>query len=247
MSNKAEINDFDPGAIADALNSLPFKISADDCVKLSGYIDLLKKWNHRYKFTKFESTSEILNKLIIPSIYLGCLIEPDTTLLDIGSGPGIPGIPVKLSLPEIKLTIIESNIKAVEFLSEVKTQIKINSLNTVYGRAEDHARDSELKGMFDTVIVRAFAPVPVVVEVASAFLKLDGILIIQCAGDISSTLASENKSSLKVGMRFDRVGSLKPGFENIAPIFFSIFVKVGEIPPEYPRTWKRIKNAPLWK
>jgi 16S rRNA (guanine527-N7)-methyltransferase len=246
MSNKAENIESDSGTIADALAPLPFVISAEDCRNFTQYIDLFKKWNHRYKFTKFGSTDEILNKLIVPSIYLGCLIKPDATLLDIGSGPGIPGIPVKLSLPNVKLIIIESEVKAVEFLSEVKASLKIDTLKIVHGRAEDHARDFGLTGIFDTAIVRAFAPVPVVVEIASAFLKPEGILLIQCAGDISTSLVSENKSSLKVGMMFDRVGSLKPGIESIKPIYFSMYVKVGETPVDYPRTWKRIKKSPLW-
>ena len=238
-------NRTDPFMLIDP-SILPLALPDTSLENLGNYVSLFEKWNDRFSFSKFNSYTDILDHLIKPSLSLAHLVDPDTHLLDIGSGPGIPGIPIKLARPELDLTIIESSSKALEFLTEVKNSLNISGLTIISGRAETLAHDPLLRNQFDTVIVRAFAPIPIVVEISAAFLKISGKLIIQSAGEISSGLELRNKQSMKVGLRFNRVGSLGPAIDGSIPVYFAIFTKVIDTPSEFPRAWNRIKKAPLW-
>jgi 16S rRNA (guanine527-N7)-methyltransferase len=171
-------NDLDTDFIRQAVDSLPFDPDPDFVNNIVAYIGYFKSWNDKLKFSKYKSSLEIFRKLIMPSLSLSCLIEPDSSLLDIGSGPGIPGVPIKLVRSGVDLTIIESSKKALEFLSFVNTEISHKAIKIKPGRAEILAHDPDLRGKFKTSILRAFAPIPVVIEIASAYLQIDGRVII---------------------------------------------------------------------
>jgi 16S rRNA (guanine527-N7)-methyltransferase len=244
IENSFDLND---EQLRSTIESLPFDLDPEAINKLLAYIGLFISWNDKLNFSRFKTPTKIFSKLILPSLCLASLVGPQGSLLDIGSGPGIPGIPIKIVHKKIDLTIIESSRKALEFLSFVNYKVLDKAVLIKSGRAENLAHEPELREKYLAVVVRALAPIPIVLELASPFLLIDGDLFIHSSFEQSEEdLDYTNVLALNVGMEY-RYGSSIGEFVNIEPIHFIKYRKVANTPDIYPRSWKRIKNAPLWK
>lgn len=224
------------------LAPLPFDLDKSSLDQLARYIILFGKWNVRYNFSRSVSTEEIITDLIVPSLLFGLLMDHQASAVDLGTGPGIPGIPIKILFPDLKLTLIESSGRLLEFLRSVRDEIDLPDLTIEDGRAEDLAHNPHMRGRFDFAIARSFAPLPVVAETASGFLRPGGHLIVQCSGDTSSDIPP----STDPGIVFNRIGAVLPGIPDFHPLFFIRFLQISRAPEEYPRGWKKMKNQLLW-
>lgn len=249
MAPTAEINsDLNGDSLRIAIESLPFDPDPNAIKNLTAYIALFKSWNDKLNFSRYKSPTNILDKLILPSLCLACLVGTDGSLLDIGSGPGIPGVPIKLVHSGIDLTIIESSKKALEFLAFVNNEILGKAALIKPGRAEVLAHEPTLREKYRAAVVRAIAPIPIVLEIASPFLHIDGQLLIHSSLEQSEDdLVYKNDHALIVGMELDRIGAMKPEFIDIEPVHFIQYRKIADTPDIYPRSWARIKSDPLWK
>lgn len=247
MPGRLKRTNSDISEFLDDLTSLPVELDEQAKSSLVKYIHLFAKWNERLNFSQSKTAIEILTNLVVPSMYFSILVKPDLNLLDLGSGPGIPGIPIKLVLPDLSLSIIEANQKCCEFLKTVKSDLNINKFDIFEGRAEEIAHNSDLRASFDAVIARSFSSLPVLLETASPFIKTGGTLIIQCSKKESSLLHKKNERSITVGATFQSVGAFEPESEEFEPVYYSLFLKVSETPDIYPRSWNKMKNRPLWR
>lgn len=246
MPGRLKGTNSDISKLLDDLTSLPVELDERVKSSLVKYINLFARWNERLNFSQSKTATEILTNLIVPSMCFSILVKPDLNLLDLGSGPGIPGIPLKLVLPDLTLSIIEVNQKCCEFLKTVKSDLNINKLDIIEGRAEEIAHSSDLRASFDAVIARSFSSLPVLLETASPFIKTGGTLIIQCSKKESSLLHKKNENSIIVGATFQSVGAFEPESEEFEPVYYTLFKKVTETPDIYPRSWNKMKSKPLW-
>ena len=130
-------------------------------------------------FLRIPTKSDLLKYLVIPSLAL-CAILPDSCdAIDLGSGPGIPGLIIAIAGPEIRMTCLDSRSASTEFVLAMNRALKIPNLKTLEGRAESLAHDPDFRESFDLALARSFAPMPITVEIASGFLKLGGQAIIE--------------------------------------------------------------------
>lgn len=140
------------------------------------YLELLRAWNRTHHLSSYQTPSEIVHKLFIDSLLFLPLLPPrPIRLVDIGAGPGIPGIPLRLVDSRIALTLVESRRKPVSFLSAVKRELGLGDMEVVHGRAG--AETAEYKGQYDCVVMRGVALEPELLSAARSYLRPDGRIV----------------------------------------------------------------------
>ena len=139
---------------------------------LLDFCELIKRSNKLYNLTSIVETKEMLSKHILDSLSIKHLIK-GKNILDIGSGAGLPGIPLAVTSPDKKFLLLDSNNKKIIFLNHVKISLDIENVNLLHKRVEDLSHDS----VFDTVICRSFASLRKIFANAEKHLKKNGIVV----------------------------------------------------------------------
>ena len=140
------------------------------------YALLLEEWNQKINLTAITDFQEVVHKHFLDSVYPFTLLKADTdiTLLDVGSGAGFPGIPLKILFPELNITLLDSLNKRILFLNEVIQQLHLTHIRAIHGRAEDFAKQMDYREQFDLVTARAVAPMRILAEYCLPFVRLGG-------------------------------------------------------------------------
>ena len=145
------------------------------------YYELLIDWNQRMNLTTITDRDEVVQKHFIDSVLL--LTKYDKTefenknIIDVGTGAGFPGIPLKIVYPEIDFVLVDSLNKRVKFLKDVKEALGLEGLEALHGRAEDLARDKSLRAAFDLCVSRAVANLSVLSEYCVPFVRTNGYFV----------------------------------------------------------------------
>ena len=145
------------------------------------YYELLIDWNQRMNLTTITDRDEVVQKHFIDSVLL--LTKYDKTefenknIIDVGTGAGFPGIPLKIVYPEIDFVLVDSLNKRVKFLKDVKKALGLEGLEALHGRAEDLARDKSLRAAFDLCVSRAVANLSVLSEYCVPFVRTNGYFV----------------------------------------------------------------------
>lgn len=142
----------------------------------SRYLALLRQWNRVYSFTSYRDPARIVDRLFLDSmLFLPFVAAGAGRLLDLGSGAGIPGVPLKIVAPALSLTLIEARRKRTSFLATLVRELKLEGVQVLRGRAESLIEEfPSLEGGFDAVVSRAFGPLELVAPLALRFLRPGG-------------------------------------------------------------------------
>jgi 16S rRNA (guanine527-N7)-methyltransferase len=142
------------------------------------YLDLLLRWNRTHRMTA-STVAAVVRDLFIDSLLFLPLLPPrPLAVVDIGAGPGIPGVPLRLADPQIRLTLVESRRKRVSFLRAVQRELDLDDVVVLEGRAEELVqRTPDLSGAFDIVVARAVGPADTLLPVALKYLKVGGLFV----------------------------------------------------------------------
>ncbi|HUQ53028.1 MAG TPA: 16S rRNA (guanine(527)-N(7))-methyltransferase RsmG [Gammaproteobacteria bacterium] len=135
------------------LGALGFAMTAAQGAALAAFVELLLKWNKVYNLTGVRGADEVVDRHLVESFALRALLK-GTNVADVGSGGGLPGVPLAIVEPERQFTLIESRAKRVHFLRHVVAELKLANTDVAHGRAED----LPVSRPFDTVLARAVAP-----------------------------------------------------------------------------------------
>ncbi|HSL51703.1 MAG TPA: 16S rRNA (guanine(527)-N(7))-methyltransferase RsmG [Candidatus Deferrimicrobiaceae bacterium] len=143
------------------------------------YLDLLLRWNRTHRMTALDSPAAVVRDLFIDSLLFLPLLPPrPLAVVDIGAGAGIPGVPLRLADPQIRLTLVESRRKRVSFLRAVQRELELDDVVVQEGRAEELVqRAPDLSGAFDVVVARAVGPADTLLPVALKYLKVGGLFV----------------------------------------------------------------------
>ncbi len=209
------------------------------------YKDLLIEWNEKMNLTAITEPSEIATKHFLDSLYGLKFIQNAKTLIDVGTGAGFPGVPLKIARPELSLTLLDSLNKRLNFLSEVTDKLNLSDVCCIHSRAEDGAKaTSSLRESFDIATSRAVANLSVLAEYCLPYVKLGGVFLAYKGGEVYDELAgAENAIELLGG---ETTGVFKYTIPK-TDITHSIVVikKVRSTPPQYPRLQGKIQKKPL--
>ncbi|MBQ1461029.1 MAG: 16S rRNA (guanine(527)-N(7))-methyltransferase RsmG [Selenomonas sp.] len=154
-------------------------LSETQIAQYNRYFELLIEWNEKINLTAITAPKDVAIKHIIDSItaYDAALFQAGTTVIDVGTGAGFPGLPLKIFCPEIKLTLMDSLNKRIKFLQTVVEELGLKDVECVHARAEEGARNKKYRESFDIAVSRAVARLPVLCEYCLPFVKKGGHFI----------------------------------------------------------------------
>ena len=138
------------------------------------YMNILIEWNKFMNLTGITDPKEIIIKHFIDSLTVLDKIDKNNTIIDVGTGAGFPGIPIKIASPDTEVVLLDSLNKRVNFLNEVIKKLQLKGIKTVHGRAEDYGRDKNYREKYDVAIARAVAPLNILLEYLMPFVRVKG-------------------------------------------------------------------------
>jgi 16S rRNA (guanine527-N7)-methyltransferase len=210
------------------------------------YYRLLVEKNRVMNLTAITQEQEVYIKHFYDSLTITRAIDVGeiTTLLDVGTGAGFPGIPLKIVFPHLKLTLLDSLQKRVHFLQEVGEALGWNDVTYVHGRAEDIAQFSDYREQYDLVASRAVAKINVLAEYCLPFVRVGGMFIAMKGSNVTEELSLAKQALFILGKSTHQVNSLvlpeQMGERNLI-----VIEKKESTPKKYPRKSGTIKKSPL--
>jgi 16S rRNA (guanine527-N7)-methyltransferase len=224
-----------------ATNELGFPLSDTQISQFHLYYDLLNEWNQKINLTALTSESDILEKHFYDSLLLAPFLKENHNLLDIGSGAGFPGIPIKIVFPQLEIVLLEPTGKRARFLELVIASLKLQKIQVINERAENYVKQK--RETFFYVTARAVAPLAVLNELALPFIAIGGTFFPMKAKDTETEIAHSLSGIIRLGGKYKKINSfLLPSNEMRTIIEIE---KEKPTPKKYPRQFGEIKNHPL--
>lgn len=223
-----------------------FFLSEDQEDAFLRYARLLEEWNSRINLTAITEFEEVVHKHFLDSVYPFLLLKPQgvTCLLDLGSGAGFPGIPLKIIFPALEITLLDSLNKRVLFLNEVINSLKLEKIKAMHGRAEDLGKNKLYREQFDLVTARAVAPMRVLAEYCLPFARVGGSFWAYKSENMREELQLAQRAIGLLGAEASEPTHYTlPGAE--AGRSLIICHKIKESPSSYPRRAGSIAKKPL--
>ncbi|MBS3908621.1 MAG: 16S rRNA (guanine(527)-N(7))-methyltransferase RsmG [Actinobacteria bacterium] len=203
---------------------------------LLAYLGEIAAWNERFNLTSITDTREMVVKHLLDSIALLSRFEPalGSSLVDIGAGAGLPGIPLKLVRPDLKLTLLESSAKKSSFLAHVIDLFGLEDAMVANERAEDFGKRMENRDIFSYAVSRAVADLAVLVEYALPLLRVGGRFFCYKAKGARDEVEGVKQALNLLGGRIDEVAEVVVPFLN-AKRYLVAMTKVAPSGETYPR------------
>lgn len=172
--NIEKMNAFRKDALIFGIN-----LSDDQLDQFYRYYEMLIDWNEKINLTSITDFDEVLQKHFLDSLSIGRMISQDSSLsiIDIGTGAGFPGIPIKIAFPDTNITLMDSLNKRIHFLNEVIDELKLDGIEAIHGRAEDFAKEGLLREKYDICVSRAVANLSSLCELCLPYVKVGGIFV----------------------------------------------------------------------
>lgn len=205
------------------------------------YAEMLIEWNEKMNLTAITAWEEIYEKHFYDCLLLHRLIDIKGSLCDVGAGAGFPSIPLKIAFPDVQVTIIEPLGKRCVFLKELCKKLNLNDVTILNERAEDVAKNSEVR--YDIVSARAVANLRVLSELCVPLVKKNGYFLAMkgASGLEEKEAAKKAMSILGAGLVKEDIVHLSDGSSRVN----LMYMKVKDTPKGYPRMYAKIKKNPL--
>lgn len=216
------------------------------CEQLNNFHKILCEWNEFMNLTGITEYNEVVIKHFVDSLAVNCVYSFKKTdrVVDIGTGAGFPGIPLKIMYQDTRFTLLDSLNKRIKFLDEV---IRINSLDgieTLHGRAEDYARDKNYREAFDVCVSRAVANLSTLSEYCLPYVKVGGVFISYKAGQIDEELKASERAIKLLGGEIKEVHKFTLPDTDIDRTFV-VIKKTAATSKKYPRKAGLPSKEPL--
>lgn len=216
--------------------SYDWKISLEQAESFNLYLSLLLNVNLKFNLTGYENVHDIINQLFIDSLEgtRNYSLFSSLKILDIGSGAGIPLLPIKIVFPHFHITLVESNKKKCSFLKLIIDTLKLDRVNIVWDRSENIAHKQQYREQYDIVVARAVAPLRVLIELSLPFLKLNGDLLAYKGIQAPEEINNAHNALEKIGGKVNNIlwYTLKQPRKKHATVIVKKLIKT---PDEYPR------------
>lgn len=198
------------------------------------YMQLLQKWNENINLTAITEPKEVLQKHFIDSLTIMPYIEENKTVIDVGTGAGFPGIPLKIAQERVEVTLLDALNKRLNFLNEVIQVLELSKIETIHLRAEEAGKNKDLRERFDISVSRAVAPLGVLVEYLLPLVKVNGKCICMKGSNIEEEIVNSKKAIEILGGKIETIKEFTLPNSDIKRNIIMIR-KVSKTPNKYPR------------
>ncbi len=230
----------------DGIKEFGITLSDSQIDQFMMYYKILIEWNQVMNLTAITAFNEVCTKHFLDSISLCKVIDctQEYTLMDVGTGAGFPGIPLKIVFPNLQITLLDSLGKRVKFLNEVIQRLGLHGIQAIHGRAEDYAKANLLREKFDICVSRAVANLSTLSEYCIPYVKEGGFFISYKSEKLSEEMSNAKKAIEILG------GNIVSQNEFLLPnsdIYRNLLViqKIALTPKKYPRKAGLPSKEPL--
>lgn len=229
------------GILREGLSTLG--LSEGGVPALLRYAGLLAEWNKVMNLTAITDPADVARLHFLDCAALLALEDfQGRTVVDVGTGAGFPGLPLRILEPSIRLTLLDAQRKRIDFLREVCRELGLEGAECIHGRAEEFA--AERRESFDLVVSRAVAALPVLAELCLPLAKVGGKFLAMKSVDSKEELDAAGRSVQVLGGRLEKPLDYDIPGTNIRHRLV-IITKIAETQKKYPRTFAKIKKNPL--
>ena len=216
------------------LMALNLKLDDSQIKNFYDFMNLLIEKNKVMNLTGITEPKEVILKHFIDSLTVLKYINENDNIIDVGTGAGFPGIPLKMAENSLEITLLDSLNKRINFLNEVIEKINLNKVKTIHGRAEDFGQDFKYREKYDVAVSRAVAPLNVLLEYMLPFVKVGGQCICMKGNNCDEEIENSKRAIEILGGKIEKIKKFNlPNSDNNRTIF--IIKKVQKMNRQYPR------------
>ncbi len=224
--------------LAEGSRAIGVELSARQEEQFAAYARLLLEANKRVNLTAITEPEAVETLHFLDSLTAAAALPPDTLqsgrVLDVGSGAGFPGVPLRIAFPGVRLTLLETTGKKAAFLRELVDDLSLEDVTVLQARAEDAGRDPALRGSFDVVLARGVARLATLAELTLPFLRIGGVLVAHKSADVEAEVDGAAEAVRTLGGAAPVVHTVRaPGMDDGRTLV--VVEKVAATPEKYPR------------
>ena len=220
-----------------AFDELGVKLADKQAEKFLEYYELLAEWNRVMNLTAITEFDEVVLKHFIDSVAVAQVMDMKNvcSLIDVGTGAGFPGIPLKLVFPHLRVTLLDSLQKRVQFLERVIKKLGCEETEAVHGRAEDLGRADAYREKYDVSVSRAVANLSTLAEYCVPFVKVGGMFISYKSKEAEKEIEEAKKAIGMLGCELEECRKISLPGKSIIERSFVLIRKKKELEAKYPR------------
>ena len=232
--------------IIDEMHKLGLSLTEQQSEQLYEYYRLLVEWNSFMNLTGITEFSEVVQKHFVDSLSIVKVknMNDVDNLIDVGTGAGFPGLPLKIVFPHLKVTLLDSLNKRIDFLNAVIEKTGLTGIETIHGRAEDFAKPGLKREIYDLCVSRAVANLATLSEYCLPYVKIGGEFIPYKSGEVADELQDAKSAVFLLGGKVESCENFDLPGSDIHRSLVRI-KKVGGCPKKYPRKAGMPSKVPL--
>ena len=220
--------------IMEYVEELGIKLSKEQAEIFFDYMNLLLEWNEKINLTAITEEKEVIVKHFVDSLTIAKYIPEGASLVDVGTGAGFPGIPLKIIRDDLKITLLDSLQKRINFLDVVIKKLNLKNIETIHARVEEFGKNSKYRESFEVATSRAVANLSTLTEYLLPLVKVGGIAVCMKGSSIEEELETSKKAINVLGGKVSNVFEFDLPKTDIKRNIV-IVDKINETPSKYPR------------
>ena len=213
--------------------------------KFFTYMELLLEWNEKINLTAITKPEDIILKHFIDSMTVAQYIKQESKIVDIGTGAGFPGIPLKIIREDLDIILLDSLNKRINFLKEVIDKLQLTKINAIHSRVEELGKDKKYREKFDVATSRAVANLSTLAEYQIPLVKLDGVCVSMKGSDVKEELELSKNAISLLGGKIEKVDNFQLPKSDINR-HVVIIRKIKNTPAKFPRKPGMPAKEPLF-